>query len=313
MSWWTTLCKRADPSSPSRRRANRMKLPLIVAVLIVYVLLGSAAFLFFEHAYHEQQVRKWYLHHAINRRQFARAISRRIFNDTKNLLIIIDREQTERVQAHLVDALKQYEMQLELKLPDRREWHLMNSLNFALALLTTIGHGDQLPETTAGQVFSVLYSMIGVPFFFSTISVLIYQIILPLFQKASDTFARRLLYLQFAIVILILWIMATALYLWHFIFDGHLWVSISTAILSSLTIQTRFFNQLPTTPTLVMLLSVTVTISIAVLIIFLLISLYGKRCPHRGKVDDSKTTQPKYAVVVDESGTSKLSAQQSQT
>ncbi|VDM26786.1 unnamed protein product [Toxocara canis] len=67
MSWWTTLCKRADPSSPSRRRANRMKLPLIVAVLIVYVLLGSAAFLFFEHAYHEQQVRKWYLHHAINR------------------------------------------------------------------------------------------------------------------------------------------------------------------------------------------------------------------------------------------------------
>uniref|UniRef100_A0A183U1L2 Ion_trans_2 domain-containing protein n=1 Tax=Toxocara canis TaxID=6265 RepID=A0A183U1L2_TOXCA len=93
------------------------------------------------------------------RRQFARAISRRIFNDTKNLLIIIDREQTERVQAHLVDALKQYEMQLELKLPDRREWHLMNSLNFALALLTTIGHGDQLPETTAGQVILPFYDM----------------------------------------------------------------------------------------------------------------------------------------------------------
>lgn len=34
----------------------------------------------------------------IFRRQFARTISSRIFNDTRNLLIIIDREQTERVQ-----------------------------------------------------------------------------------------------------------------------------------------------------------------------------------------------------------------------
>lgn len=61
------LCKRAEQSSPTRRRANQMKLPLIIAVLIVYILLGSAAFLFFEHAHHEQQIRKWYFNHAINR------------------------------------------------------------------------------------------------------------------------------------------------------------------------------------------------------------------------------------------------------
>lgn len=34
------------------------------------------------------------------RRHFARSISSRIFNDTRNLLIIIDREQTERVQVN---------------------------------------------------------------------------------------------------------------------------------------------------------------------------------------------------------------------
>uniref|UniRef100_A0A0M3IFX1 Ion_trans_2 domain-containing protein n=1 Tax=Ascaris lumbricoides TaxID=6252 RepID=A0A0M3IFX1_ASCLU len=220
MSWWTMLCKRAEQSSPTRRRANQMKLPLIIAVLIVYILLGSAAFLFFEHAHHEQQIRKWYFNHAINRRQFARAISRRIFNDTKNLLIIIDREQTERVQAHLVDALKQYEMQLDIIAPDRREWHLFNSLNFALALLTTIGHGNQLPETTAGQ--------------------------------------------------------------------------------------TRFYNHLATAPTLIVLLSVTVTISLGILVIFLVASLLAQRGPNTGKVDDRKIEVPKFEVVVDEGGTSKL-------
>uniref|UniRef100_A0A915BWL1 Potassium channel domain-containing protein n=1 Tax=Parascaris univalens TaxID=6257 RepID=A0A915BWL1_PARUN len=228
-----------------------MKLPLIIAVLIVYILLGSAAFLFFEHAHHEQQIRKWYFNHAINRRQFARAISRRIFNDTKNRLIIIDREQTERVQAHLVDALKQYEMQLDIVAPDRREWHLLNSLNFALALLTTIGHGNQLPETTAGQVFSLLYSVIGVPFFFGTITVLIYQLILPLFQ-------------------------------------------------------TRFYNHLATTPTLIVLLSVSVTISLGILVVFLAASLTEQRGPSTGKVDDRKAEIPKFEVVVDEGGSSKL-------
>lgn len=41
----------------------------------------------------------------IFRRQFARTISSRIFNDTRNLLIIIDREQTERVQVSFWNAM----------------------------------------------------------------------------------------------------------------------------------------------------------------------------------------------------------------
>lgn len=64
-----------------------------------------------------------------------------------------------------MDALKQYEMQLDIIAPDRREWHLFNSLNFALALLTTIGHGNQLPETTAGQVLSKII-LLFFPWFF---------------------------------------------------------------------------------------------------------------------------------------------------
>ncbi|KAK6013460.1 hypothetical protein OSTOST_21223, partial [Ostertagia ostertagi] len=71
---------------------------LLFFVLVVYLIVGSACFWFFEHHRHEQNVRKWYMNLAVNRRHFARSISSRIFNDTRNLLIIIDREQTERVQ-----------------------------------------------------------------------------------------------------------------------------------------------------------------------------------------------------------------------
>ncbi|PIO66847.1 hypothetical protein TELCIR_11425 [Teladorsagia circumcincta] len=88
---------------------------------------------------------------AVNRRHFARSISSRIFNDTRNLLIIIDREQTERVQQLLVESLKRYEDRMELKTPDKKEWTFLNSFNYAYGLLLTLGHGAKIPETTSGQ------------------------------------------------------------------------------------------------------------------------------------------------------------------
>ncbi|VDO60941.1 unnamed protein product [Haemonchus placei] len=165
---------------------------LLLFVLVVYLFMGSACFWFFEHHQHEQNVRKWYMNLAVNRRHFARSISSRIFNDTRNLLIIIDREQTERVQVTpenhklnrflywkmkfrescnylytllsvsrtdfyqlqqlLVESLKRYEDRMELKTPDKKEWTFLNSFNYAYALLLTLGHGAKIPETISGQV-----------------------------------------------------------------------------------------------------------------------------------------------------------------
>lgn len=70
--------------------------------------------------------------------------------------------------------------------------------------------------------------------------------------------------------------------------------------------QTRFYNHLATAPTLIVLLSVTVTISLGILVIFLVASLLAQRGPNTGKVDDRKIEVPKFEVVVDEGGTSKL-------
>ncbi|VDN55529.1 unnamed protein product [Dracunculus medinensis] len=134
------------------RKLGRCKILLVIATLFVYILLGSSTIFFFESNAHESYVRKIYLNIAVNRRMFARKMSRQIFNDTKYLLIVIDQEQTERVQAHLVNALKDYESLLNLKIPDKREWDLINSVNYILSLLITIGSSDLMPRTKSGQV-----------------------------------------------------------------------------------------------------------------------------------------------------------------
>ncbi|VDM55214.1 unnamed protein product [Angiostrongylus costaricensis] len=154
----------------------RQCIPLLLLLIVVfYLFMGSACFWFFEHDHHEQSVRKWYMNLAVNRRHFARSISSRIFNDTRNLLIIIDREQSERVQVRnsiksknpspttligwritdelqlLVESLKRYEDRVEMRAPDRNEWTFLNAFNYAYSLLLTLGHGVKIPETSGGQ------------------------------------------------------------------------------------------------------------------------------------------------------------------
>ncbi len=71
----------------------------------------------------------------------------------------------ERVQNLLAHLLKDYESQLSLSLPNRFEWTLGNSLNYAWGLLTTIGHGNRSPKTWGGQIFALFYCLLGVPYF----------------------------------------------------------------------------------------------------------------------------------------------------
>ena len=42
-------------------------------------------------------------------------------------------------------------------------WDFSNALLFTVSIMTTIGYGHISPRTTEGQLFTILYAMIGTP------------------------------------------------------------------------------------------------------------------------------------------------------
>ncbi|KAL6734564.1 hypothetical protein Aduo_005091 [Ancylostoma duodenale] len=249
---------------------------LLLFILVVYLFMGSACFWFFEHDKHEQTVRKWYMNLAVNRRHFARSISSRIFNDTRNLLIIIDREQTERVQQLLVESLKRYEDRLDLRTPDRKEWTFLNSFNYAYGLILTLGHGAKTPETTGGQIFALMYCIFGVPLFFGTIAIALYQCVIPLLSSNVCTLSRRFLFLQLVIILYFVWNLLMAVFLYYQIFEDF-WASIFTAFFSGMTIQVPSAHKVTPCGLLMLLLGSTVSAAIIILGIIVAVSAY---CPN---------------------------------
>ncbi|XGW10998.1 hypothetical protein V3C99_012473 [Haemonchus contortus] len=281
---------------------------LLLFVLVVYLFMGSACFWFFEHHQHEQNVRKWYMNLAVNRRHFARSISSRIFNDTRNLLIIIDREQTERVQQLLVESLKRYEDRMELKTPDKKEWTFLNSFNYAYALLLTLGHGAKIPETISGQVFALIYCIFGVPLLFGTIAIIMAHCVIPLLSTRVVTRSRRLLLLQLVIVLYVAWNLCTAVFLYYQVFEDF-WISIFTAFFTGMTIQIPAVAKISSCSLLTLLVGSTISAAIIILGFIVGAATY---CPSIGVVKEIRTAveegnpPPKFTVIVDQAGESKL-------
>ena len=42
-------------------------------------------------------------------------------------------------------------------------WNFANALIFTVTIMTTIGYGHIAPKTNGGQLFTILYAMIGTP------------------------------------------------------------------------------------------------------------------------------------------------------
>uniref|UniRef100_A0A914XUJ8 Signal transduction histidine kinase dimerisation/phosphoacceptor domain-containing protein n=1 Tax=Panagrolaimus superbus TaxID=310955 RepID=A0A914XUJ8_9BILA len=80
-------------------KIQRISPYLFLATLIGYLLFGAGSFWLFEKQYVTKNVRQFYLKLAVNRQQFAREITHKLFNDTKNLFVIMDLNQSNRVQA----------------------------------------------------------------------------------------------------------------------------------------------------------------------------------------------------------------------
>lgn len=291
-------------------RNRRWAIFLAITVLLSYMVLGSAAFFILENRAHEHRVRRWYLNLALERRQFARVLSRRILNETKQPFVAIDQDRSEKVQGHLVSALKEYEQHLDLPYPDRTDWNLQNSINYAIALLTTIGNGKRLPETASGQVFALFYSLLGVPFLFGIISLIVYHCVMPYIQDNNVGFKRRIVHFQAFLAIYFVWILFIAVYVTNFVPGVNFRTSVYIAVFSALTIQTPYYHtHLEPVSTLVVLVMILLALVVKMLLIFLLVSLRDNHnnISRTSKVNDSNNVeQEKFRAVVDSSGDTKL-------
>ncbi|CAK5032046.1 unnamed protein product [Meloidogyne enterolobii] len=155
------------------------------------------------------------------------------------MLIIVDYDSSERIQREIVNLLSLYEQQLELKMPDLNEWTLENSLTYCWGLITTIGHGHRSPKTGGGQVFALLYCVLGVPFFVFTLIVISYRllnlcrVLSQLVTKnkhfSSSTFDHRTLLLFFVCIIYCSWLIIFALILYWFAIPESFWRSLYAA------------------------------------------------------------------------------------
>ncbi|CAI2344483.1 unnamed protein product [Caenorhabditis sp. 36 PRJEB53466] len=245
--------------------------PVLLALLTtVFVLLGATCFYLFERDPHEMTVRKWYTNMAVKRRMFAKTISSRIFNDTRNLLIIIDREQTARVQQLLVESLKGYEDKLSIVGPSRREWSWASSFNFAYSLLLTVGAGFKVPSTIGSQIFAVFYCLIGIPLFYSTLALIVYRLVSPVLKWPSLTRGRRFLLVLAVFGLFVLWTLLVGLCLYYQVVNDF-WLSIFNAFAGSLTVQTPSAIQISTCG--ILFLNFASTISVSLLLLILLVSL----------------------------------------
>ncbi|KAI1726686.1 ion channel domain-containing protein [Ditylenchus destructor] len=256
--------------------------------------MGSAALFLLEQSQYEKNVAKFQFSLLLNRQQFARQISSSIFNDTNsNMLIIVDRVHSKRVHENLMQSLKEFEQKLsslvfnhyELnnnQLPSSEnfqlqngEWTLGNSFNYALALLTTLGHGNRSPRTFAGQFFVLLYSLLGVPFFFLTLIVIAYRI----FDCARSSYGMsqyRLTLLFGSIGLYVVWLVVFAIIInVNAIEQG--WRSLYTAALSSLTIQTTDYNKMTEEQKLLTLLATTVSLLLGCITVLFLTGLYHRQ------------------------------------
>ncbi|GMR37491.1 hypothetical protein PMAYCL1PPCAC_07686 [Pristionchus mayeri] len=301
----------------SSRLVRRMAPALLVLTLIVYLCLGATAFFFFENSHNEAIVRRHSMNVNVNRRHYARAISSRIFNDTRNLLIIIDRDQTDRVHQLLVDSLRKYEDRLDIKVLVATQWNLLNSFNYAYGLLLTLGHDSKIPETIGGQVFSLVYTLIGVPLFFGTVFVVVRYTIFPHFTPLLSTSRRRWLAFFLVSAFLFLWTILLSLLLYSRTGRDY-WTALYVAVFASMTIQiNRGTSTLPLPPLylLSILLMVTVSLGLLILLALIVCDAYAKCCMRRSSrlhADDvvaaaeASAHKPKVTVIVDEAGESHI-------
>ncbi|KAI6193131.1 Potassium channel subfamily K member 5 [Aphelenchoides besseyi] len=310
-----------DLSPDVLRHLKRVGPLLMIASVLVYLLLGAAAFLSLEHSTHEHEISRFYLNFGVRRRQFSREMTKALFEKNENMLIIVDQANTQRLQDVLNKQLRDYENELPLELPNRQAWTMTNSLNFAWGLLTTLGHGSRSPETTGGQIFALFYALLGVPFFFSTILICACSVLR--WIRANDHFPGKMndFHLLAASFGVFSWFLAAfTILLYSSATTESFWLSFYTAVLSAFTVA---FSELDKVITLS---GTTISLFLCSLILCSIFGVLTKKTHQSAAMDQQfnggnpvhvihaeDVTQtpplaaPRFKVVVDQSGGSSLS------
>eukprot|EP00730_Choanoeca_flexa_P004430 TRINITY_DN11693_c0_g2_i2.p1 TRINITY_DN11693_c0_g2~~TRINITY_DN11693_c0_g2_i2.p1 ORF type:complete len:880 (+),score=227.08 TRINITY_DN11693_c0_g2_i2:225-2864(+) len=141
-----------DRAAPFVQKSGRCcsqfptKIVLLFGVGFIYLFIGGAVMSELE-ADHERQAEAQY-HAAIED-----AFTKTGLNASQRAAITA-----------MIDELES--LRLTVANPDRQDWTFVGATYYSLTVVTTIGYGWIAPKTVGGQIFTVAYSVIGIPLVF---------------------------------------------------------------------------------------------------------------------------------------------------
>ncbi|CAI4222985.1 unnamed protein product [Auanema sp. JU1783] len=136
---------------------------MLFSILVLYQFLGAGIFYMCEAEFDNEKEIIWNEKILENRTIFVNNIIPLMFNNT-DYLFFLTQEQTEQVTNRLLNEMKKYERQLDIKYTDQKiPWDFWHSMLYAQTICTTIGYGHLYPSTVAGRVFTMIYAIFGIP------------------------------------------------------------------------------------------------------------------------------------------------------
>jgi voltage-gated potassium channel len=70
-------------------------------------------------------------------------------------------------------------------------WGYLDSTYFLVITATTIGYGDLVPQTNVGKIVTMVYSIMGIAFFFYMISVISHYVFERKLRKVKHVVRKR--------------------------------------------------------------------------------------------------------------------------
>ncbi|XP_006822614.1 TWiK family of potassium channels protein 18-like [Saccoglossus kowalevskii] len=143
----------------------------LLIIVVLYLLLGTAAFVFIEGSYEEQQA------------EVIADMMEDVLNETKedmlnsNISVIRTVAEREDFDAILKNRLESFGDQL-YELYEYRHakgvvtWDMYSSAFYCFTVMTTIGYGNIAPATPAGRALSIVYAIFGIPLLLLLLSVI---------------------------------------------------------------------------------------------------------------------------------------------